>query len=278
MQNDGTEGNGHYYSGNYNKAPGTFTEHNQMSGREFGLGSDPYWHQNPYYDYFKKVWGNAPFLDQNFRLWSGGYFRNFHVPRKAKAYQQTKALPAFLHYYGRVYDPLVDPPYQSEFDLFNTGGEADAPVAGEASRGSEGKDPLSYSNGIAADCSGTPFQNALGYKRPCGVNEKLAKSWTQKKMMLPLNDVLGRNTWWEGQHVGAGLERGSRYYTFGEAADSPVEDGEKPWVGLDNTWAEGVGDGIPKNMPPPPAEPAEPPEFRIGERKSPAEEAEQTRR
>ena len=51
---------------------------------------------------------------------------------------------------------------------------------------------------------------------------------------------------------------------------------ETPWVGLDNTWAEGVGDGIPKNMPPPPAEPAEPPEFRIGERKTPAEEAEQT--
>ena len=40
MQNDGTEGNGHYYSGNYNKAPGTFTEHNQMSGREFGLGTE----------------------------------------------------------------------------------------------------------------------------------------------------------------------------------------------------------------------------------------------
>ena len=162
MQNDGTEGNNAYYSGNYVKAPDTNGEHNE---RNKGLHSSEYWHQNPYYSYFKKVWGNAPFLDANFRLWTKGYFKSFKVPNQAKSYQQTKALPAFLHYYGKTYDPLLDPPYKNEYDLFGSGGEAAASEAAAPINGETIKD----------DCTQSPFKNAMGYKRPCGVNEILAK-------------------------------------------------------------------------------------------------------
>lgn len=280
MQYDGTEGNGAYYAGNYN--PGSsdlYGEHNQFSARgesssgakgtmkmKGSFSSESYWQHNPYYTYFKQVWGNAPFLDANFRLWSEGFFKNFHLPRQARPYQQTKALPAFLHFYGTTYDPLVDPPYTTEFDLFaQSGGEG-------AQSGSEAT-PEANGETIKDDCSSSQFSEAQGYKRPCGVNEKLAKSWTKSKMMLPLNAVLGKNTHWEGQRVGAGLARGSRYFTYGEIPGSPSEEGQKPWIGLDNTWASGDGEERPKNMPPPPKDPNGVPEFKIGEKKSTAEES-----
>ena len=54
----------------------------------------------------------------------------WYLPRTARPYQQTKALPAFLHFYGKTYDPLIDTPYNTEFDLF---GQASA--AGEGGEG-----------------------------------------------------------------------------------------------------------------------------------------------
>jgi hypothetical protein len=281
MQYDGTEGNGAYYAGNFN--PGSsdlYGEHNQFSARgetvsgakgsvktQGSFAAESYWQHSPYYTYFKKVWGNAPFLDANFRMWSEGFFKNFHLPRAARPYQQTKALPAFLHFYGKTYDPLIDHPYNTEFDLF---GQASAAGEGGAQSGSEAT-PEANGETIKEDCSQTQFGMAQGYKRPCGVNEKLAKSWTKAKMMLPLNDILGKNTQWEGQRVGAGLARGSRYFTYGKVPDSPVGEGEKPWIGLDDTWASGDGEGRPKNMPPPPQDPGVAPEFRIGAKKAAAE-------
>lgn len=103
MQEDGTEGNHAYYSGNYNPAPDSWGDHNENTAREKSMHGSEYWKQNQYYDYFKKVWGNAPLLDANFRLWMNGYFKGFKVPNQARSYQQTKALPAFLHYYGKTY-------------------------------------------------------------------------------------------------------------------------------------------------------------------------------
>jgi hypothetical protein len=103
MQEDGTEGNHAYYSGNYNPAPDSWGDHNENTAREKSMHGSDYWKQNQYYDYFKKVWGNAPLLDSNFRLWMKGYFKSFKVPNQARSYQQTKALPAFLHYYGKTY-------------------------------------------------------------------------------------------------------------------------------------------------------------------------------
>ena len=268
MLNDGTEGNNAYYSGNYNPAPDTFGNHNEhtLSRQDVGLHSSEYWQHNPYYSYFQKIWGNAPYLDSNFRLWFKGYFKSFKVPNKARPYQQTKALPSFLHYYGKTYDPLLDPPYQSEYDLFGSGGE---------SSGSETAPPIDGET-VKDDCTKSPFKNALGYKRPCGVNEILAKSWTKAKHLLPLNSVLGKNTWWEGgAQGGAGSQRGTTYWTHDKLPDSPAEDGEKPWIGLDNKWSSGWGkdgDPIPKNMPKPPAEGKTPPSFQLGPKKK-AEES-----
>ena len=281
MQYDGTEGNGAYYGGNYNRGSSDlYSEHNQFSARgesitgakgsartQGSFSAESYWQNSPYYAYFKKIWGNAPFLDANFRMWFDGFFKNFHLPRAAKPYQQTKALPAFLHYYGKSYDPLVDPPYNTEFELFGQGG------GGSGSSGGEGGMATPEANGetIKDDCSRSQFGMAQGYKRPCGVNEKLAKSWTKAKMMLPLNDILGKNSHWEGQPVGAGLARGSRYFTFDKLPGSPAEDGEKAWIGLDNTWANGDGEERPKNMPPPPPDPGALPVFQIGPQKNQGE-------
>ena len=262
MQNDGTEGNGAYYSGNYNPAPDTYGEHNEAVVREQGLHSSEYWKQNPYYSYFKKVWGNAPFLDSNFRLWTKGYFKSFKVPKQARAYQQTKALPAFLHYYGKTYDPLLDPPFQSEFDLF--GAAASSEAASETSKVIDGTT-------IKDDCTLSPFKNAMGYKRPCGVNEKLAKSWTKAKHLLPLAAVLGKNSWWEGQRTSAGEQRGSAYMTYNKLPATPNEEGSEAWIGLDDRWSSGQIDGSetarPANMPKPPADPPKFPDFRLGPKK-----------
>jgi hypothetical protein len=268
-QNDGTEGNGAYYSGNYNPAPDSWGDHNENTAREQSIHGSDYWKKNPYYDYFKKVWGNAPLLDSNFRLWMKGYFKSFKVPNQARSYQQTKALPSFLHYYGKTYDPLLDPPYKSEFDLFSSGSEGSESVAPPKIEGKTGA--------IRDDCTRSPFKNALGYKRPCGVNEILAKSWTREKFQLPLNKVLGKNSYWEGNHGNAGSQRGTSYWSYDALPKSPSEVGENPWIGLDGSWSSGSkmdSETVhPVNIPKPPKDPQTIPVFQLGEKKNQEEEA-----
>ena len=244
MQNDGTEGNHAYYGGNLVPHHDSYAESNTKTLRPFQ--SEALWGANPYWKYFQKVWGNAPFAESNFRLWLHGYFKNFKMPRKAQKFQETQALPAFLHYYGKAYDPLLDPPYASEFDLFGSGSEGG---------GSESAQPPPIDgDAVRADCSHSPFKNAMGFKRPCGINEVAAKSWTKAKVMMPLKNVLGRNTWWEGKHRTAGGERGTAYFTYNNMPASPLEEGEQPWIGLDDSWANGGSEERPKNIPAPPKE------------------------
>ena len=167
----------------------------------------------------------------------------------------------------------MDPPFQNEFDLFGAKGEG---AGGES--GGEAAKPIDGDK-IKDDCTRSPFKDALGYKRPCGVNEILAKSWTQEKNQLPLNNVLGKNTWWEGNHGGAGSQRGSAYYTYQKLPDSPSEVGESPWIGLDNRWSSGGEMGSeterPANIPPPPKPANEIPMFQLGEKKKESEEESQ---
>ena len=242
-----------------------------------------YWKQNQYYKYFQQVWGNAPLLDANFKLWMKGYFKSFHVPNQARAFQQTKALPAFLHYYGKTYDPLLDPPYASDFDLFGRGSgtQGDKNEAAPIVEGKTGK--------VRDDCTRSPFKNALGYKRPCGINEILAKSWTKEKYLLPLNKVLGKNSYWEGNHGGAGSQRGTTYWTYNKLPPSPSEEGESAWIGMDKSWSNSRpasghfkdDDNTPDkpkelkrpdNIPPPPEKALPLPIFQLGEKKKVNEE------
>lgn len=158
------------YAGNYLPSQ-TWRPKNLKDG---GYNRDPYWQDNAYWKYFKQVWGDAPFADANYRLWLSGFFKNFDLPRQARKYQTTKALPAWMHYYDRAYDPTQDPPvrpppralrrallltrrvvalqYESEYALF---GKGKAPEAAG--------DPTSED--LKEDCSEGTMQ------RPCGVGE-----------------------------------------------------------------------------------------------------------
>eukprot|EP00943_MAST-04B_sp_MAST-4B-sp1_P003221 g3221.t1 len=110
---DGTDGSKAYHSGNI--IPGGL-ENPQVKGRRFD--EQTHWHNNPYWKYFKQVWGNAPMIDSNFRLWLSGFFKSYTLPHESQTYQQTRGLPAFYHYFGKSYDPLVDPPYASDYELY----------------------------------------------------------------------------------------------------------------------------------------------------------------
>lgn len=69
-----------YYGGNYlPSAPW----HPNNRGTAGSHNNDPYWQRSPYWQYFRQVWGDAPFTDANFRLWMGGFFQGFDRPRKA---------------------------------------------------------------------------------------------------------------------------------------------------------------------------------------------------
>ena len=60
---DGTDGSHAYHSGNV--VPGGL-ENPQVKGRRFD--EQTYWHNNPYWKYFKQIWGNAPMIDSNFPI------------------------------------------------------------------------------------------------------------------------------------------------------------------------------------------------------------------
>jgi hypothetical protein len=85
-----------------------------------GLNEKDKWRQSPYWRYFRRVWGDAPFIDGNFRLWLSGALRGeFDKPRRPVRGQTTKALPAALRYFDSKYDPIIDTPFESSFDLFS---------------------------------------------------------------------------------------------------------------------------------------------------------------
>lgn len=90
---------------------------------------------------------------------------------------------------------------------------------------------------------------------------------------------MGKNSWWEGQKNSAGSARGSAYWTYQKAPDSPSEEGEGAWVGLDNKWGKNIDSGSeserPKNIPPPPVKAGVIPIFLLGPKKK-VEEADAT--
>jgi hypothetical protein len=73
-------------------------------------GNSPYMQKNPYWNYFRNVWGDAPFIDGNFQLWTQGLFKGFNNPDHMIQSQKTLGLPAWMHYYDPAYDPLLDQP------------------------------------------------------------------------------------------------------------------------------------------------------------------------
>ena len=219
--------NGKYTVGNLipGARDGSLREKNE------GFHNQQYWDKNPYFSYFKKVWGNAPFLDSNFRLWMSGAFKNFKVGSLPQKSQTTKALPAYLHYYGREYDPLVDPPYPSEEALYSDTKDYIQKISEAESKGS----PES-----AEDCSQAFSPSALGYKRPCGVNNVPAGSYTKAKAEFQLNTILGKNTWWDSENRVAGDSQGTELYTYKTLPPDSKPYDEKQAKGkyhaVDNKW------------------------------------------
>ena len=61
--------------------------------------------------YFRRVWGSAPFIDANFRLWLSGALKGeFSKPNRVVKGQTTKALPAALRYFDsrlRINHPIA---------------------------------------------------------------------------------------------------------------------------------------------------------------------------
>lgn len=264
VQPDGTEGNGLYYAGNYQPA-GPWDPNTAQNSYD----NDPYWRgKSPYWDYFKKVWGNAPFIDGNFRVWLQGGFRTFHMQRHPQMHQHTLGLPAWMHYYDPHYDPLLDTPYLSEYAIFGPGSEA-----GQSPKVNL-PDNAAGSEGIHRDCSDGSWPNALGYKRPCFVSESQQKSWWHQKGVHNWNQR--SNGYKDRQHY-AQRARGSVYYLTKEAnqpfirrsnSDRAVQGSESTdvqpnWVGLDSSWGNAKEEGtehsvkkVASNMfPPPPGEP-----------------------
>eukprot|EP00943_MAST-04B_sp_MAST-4B-sp1_P006255 g6255.t1 len=202
-----------------------------MKERNEGFHNQKYWEKNPYFSYFKQVWGNAPFLDSNFRLWMSGAFKNFKVGSQPQKYQTTKALPAYLHYFGREYDPLVDPPYPSEDALYSDTKDYIHKISEKESKKSA--DELE-------DCSQPFSPKALGYKRPCSINTFAAGSFTKSKSDHKLNTILGKNTWWDSERRSAGDPQGSILYTHSKLppASKPYDEKEASgkYIGVDNKW------------------------------------------
>ena len=221
MQYDGTEGNGAFYAGNYQ--PGFVGDannpHTSFGGRK-GQGAQ-YWHDNPYWDYFKQVWGAAPFIDANFRLWMSGYMKKFPGASHHLEDGNTNVLPTWLGYTHEKYDPLTDPPYRSAEDIF--GGKM---------------------NEAAEDCSQPFGPYALGYKRPCAKSgsegadrEREAKSHTMAQHKTPTGDILGKNTWWNRLPTETRWGAGTNYYLH---AAPKGEDASKPQVDLLKKYAGGL--------------------------------------
>ena len=72
--------------------------------RDGGMNEDEAWQVNPYWRYFRRVWGDAPFIDSNFKLWLSGLFKgDFDKPKRPVPGQTTKGLPAAMHYFSSKY-------------------------------------------------------------------------------------------------------------------------------------------------------------------------------
>jgi hypothetical protein len=244
---DGTDGSHAYHSGNV--VPGGL-ENPQVKGRRFD--EQTYWHNNPYWKYFKQIWGNAPMIDSNFRLWLSGFFKSYSVPHESQAYQETKGLPAFYHYFGKTYDPLVDPPYASDYELY--GKDAKSGVKAHTPNG----------NTIQSDCTSSNFLRASGFKRPCNVNSKEAMGWTAEKSENNLMKTLGRSAMMEGKKMNAGDPRGSIYFTYNKLPETIGGEGEAPWIGLDSTWGKNTPGTRPENLPEPPKDTQPPAKIQFG--------------
>eukprot|EP00944_MAST-04C_sp_MAST-4C-sp1_P004315 g4315.t1 len=220
-------GDGKYRAGNF--VPG----HKDGLLKEKGqhLQNQKYWANNPYFSYFKRIWGNAPFLDSNFRLWMSGAFKNFKVGSHPQKFQTTKALPAYLHYFGREYDPLVDPPYPSEEALYSDTKEFIHKIS---------ENEYKNSKGAIEDCSQAFGPSALGYKRPCNVNKFEAGSYSKAKDDFQLNKILGKNSWHDGEHRAAGSGQGSTLYANKQLPPSSKPYDEKEAKGkfyaVDDKW------------------------------------------
>ena len=208
-----------YYGGNY--LPMSPWHPNNRDAEDSGpYNNDPYWQDNPYWNYFKQVWGKAPFADANFRLWMSGAMKGFGKPRHPQKGQTTRALPAWLHYYHGNYNPLLDTPYASDYALFSENGEK-AP-----------KDALRGSEALKLDCS------EEGKPRPCGVQDDSAYTYTpgRKKIMHPM-------------HLAAGWVRLDNYWARanGDALPAnmpkPPEEPPQPPAFVIGGLGEGRGEG-----------------------------------
>ena len=171
---------------------------------------------------------------------------------RAQTHQQTNSLPAFYNYFAKSYDPLLDPPYASDYDLY-------------------GKDPAKMAvahtpNGktIQDDCTRSSFLHAAGFKRPCNVNTKEAMGWTKDKDQNNLIKTLGRNAMMEGKKMNAGDPRGSIYFTYDKLPKDIGSEGKAPWIGLDSTWGKNENGKRPDNIPEPPKEKKAPSKLQFG--------------
>ena len=171
----------------------------------------------------------------HFRLWLSGFFKSYTL--ESQTYQQTRGLPAFYHYFGKSYDPLVDPPYASDYELY-----------GKDTKGAM-KAHTPNGNTIQADCTSSPFLRASGFKRPCNVNSKEALGWTAEKSENNLMKQLGRSAMMEGKKMNAGDQRGSVYFTYDKLPKTMGGQGKAPWIGLDSTWGKNIPGKRPENLP-----------------------------
>lgn len=193
-------------------------------------GTNAYWQSSPYFHYFRQVWGNAPFIDGNFRAWMAGQFKGYQKPTMInKIGQTTQALPAWLHYYDRKYDPIKDPPFESEFALFDRQKRLHGPI-----------------EKLETDCS------EGNYPHPCGDRHKQYQEAMRKNA-----DSLTAG----GGGSGSGSGSGSAAAASGSGPGHVSLEFATGKSQLGVWWSDTGGGGeppvvMPKPPPPPPAVPA----------------------
>lgn len=214
---------------------GAWRPNQKMTGT---YGTNAYWLRSPYFHYFRQVWGNAPFIDGNFRAWMAGQFKGYEKPTSInKIGQNTKALPGWLHYYDRKYDPIKDPPFDSEFSLFDAQKRLHGPI-----------------DKLEEDCS------EGNYPHPCG--ERHAE---YIKAMSKMAEELSGGV--EGS--GSGKDEASAAHTGSGSGSGPVSlEFARGKTQLGVWWSDEPAKGevpavMPKRPPPPPAIPP-PPAYLIG--------------
>jgi hypothetical protein len=235
---DGTEGNYALYAGN--QLP--VSPNAPMNSQEV-------WQNNPYWEYFGKIWGNAPMADANFQLWMKGFFKGFSLPRRPQRGQTTQGLPAWLHYYSSKYDPTMDPPYTTLFSLFDKGdGQEQRKHPEDAVDGEDAT--------LFEDCSELFHPDVEGGKidRPCMIRS--AERYMTHDLAEGENaEVIAWN----------GLEK-KKWDTKKNMADKVADNDafqQQDWdkggafVKLGRFWAKADEGNRPANMPPPPPDPPE---------------------